>query len=161
MKASQRLRNAFQMAAVSCYMMVLFAQPAAAADTMWTRFSTIIADVYGELVGISTIVAVTAAAVALLVRMISRNERAVAEATSWLKRIVVTWIVLNTLGFVVAYDSSKNPIGEYVSDDRGYGSRRGDASLLAAAPSETGDSAGCAGMCLLLYGKIRQATGQH
>ena len=36
-------------------------------------------------------------------RMISRNERAVAEATSWLKRIVVTWIVLNTLGFVVAY----------------------------------------------------------
>ena len=73
-KASQRLRNAFQMAAVSCYMMVLFAQPAAAADTMWTRFSTIIADVYGELVGISTIVAVTAAAVALLVRMISRNE---------------------------------------------------------------------------------------
>ena len=86
-KASQRLRNAFQMAAVSCYMMVLFAQPAAAADTMWTRFSTIIADVYGELVGISTIVAVTAAAVALLVRMISRNERAVAEATSWLKRI--------------------------------------------------------------------------
>ena len=83
-KASQRLRNAFQMAAVSCYMMVLFAQPAAAADTMWTRFSTIIADVYGELVGISTIVAV-------------------AEATSWLKRIVVTWIVLNTLGFVVAY----------------------------------------------------------
>ena len=58
---------------------------------------------YGELVGISTIVAVTAAAVALLVRMISRNERAVAEATSWLKRIVVTWIVLNTLGFVVAY----------------------------------------------------------
>ena len=103
MRVSQRLRNGFQMAMVSCYMMVLFAQPAAAADTMWTRFSTIIADVYGELVGISTIVAVTAAAVALLVRMISRNERAVAEATSWLKRIVVTWIVLNTLGFVVAY----------------------------------------------------------
>ena len=89
--------------AVGQPVVVLFAQPAAAADTMWTRFSTIIADVYGELVGISTIVAVTAAAVALLVRMISRNERAVAEATSWLKRIVVTWIVLNTLGFVVAY----------------------------------------------------------
>lgn len=76
---------------------------AAADDDMWTRFSEIIANVYGELLGISTIVAVTAAAVALLVRMISRNERAVAEATSWLKRIVVTWIVLNTLGFIVAY----------------------------------------------------------
>lgn len=93
-------------AASVCYMAVLTAQPAAAAssgDTMWTRFSTIIADVYGQLVGISTIVGVTAAAVALLVRMISRNERAVAEATSWLKRIVVTWIVLNTLGFALAY----------------------------------------------------------
>ena len=101
---SQRLQRWFQAAATMGYMTVMFAQPAAAAgDTLWTRFSTIMADVYGQLVGISTIVAVTAAAVALLVRMISRNERAVAEATSWLKRIVVTWLVLNTLGFAVAY----------------------------------------------------------
>lgn len=100
---SARLQRRVQAAVSACYMMLLTAQPAAAADTMWTRFSTIIADVYGQLVGISTIVGVTAAAVALLVRMISRNERAVAEATSWLKRIVVTWIVLNTLGFAVAY----------------------------------------------------------
>ena len=47
--------------------------------------------------------AVTVAAIALLVRMISRNQRAVDEATSWLKRIVITWIVLNSLGFIVAY----------------------------------------------------------
>ena len=100
---SARLQRRVQAAVSACYIMLLTAQPAAAADTMWTRFSTIIADVYGQLVGISTIVGVTAAAVALLVRMISRNERAVAEATSWLKRIVVTWIVLNTLGFAVAY----------------------------------------------------------
>jgi hypothetical protein len=73
------------------------------ADTIWDRFSTIMRDVYGQLVGISTIVAVTAAAVALLVRMISRNQRAVDEATSWLKRIVFTWVILNTLGFCVAY----------------------------------------------------------
>ena len=57
----------------------------------------------GQLVGISTIVAVTVAAIALLVRMVSRNQRAVDEATSWLKRVVVTWIILNTLGFIVAY----------------------------------------------------------
>ena len=100
----RRLGDWLHMAMIACYMAVLCVQPAAAADDdMWTRFSEIIANVYGELLGISTIVAVTAAAVALLVRMISRNERAVAEATSWLKRIVVTWIVLNTLGFIVAY----------------------------------------------------------
>jgi len=73
------------------------------ADTIWDRFSTIMKDVYGQLVGISTIVAVTVAAIALIVRMISRNQRAVDEATAWLKRIVVTWIILNSLGFVVAY----------------------------------------------------------
>ena len=82
--------------------LILSLQPVLA-DDIWTRFSTIMKDVYGELVGISTIVAVTAAAVALLIRMISRNQRAVDEATSWLKRIIVTWLVLNTLGFAVAY----------------------------------------------------------
>lgn len=70
------------------------------ADTIWDRFSTILKDVYGQVVAISTIVAVTVAAIALLIRMISRNQRAVEEATSWLKRIVVTWIILNSLGFV-------------------------------------------------------------
>ena len=71
--------------------------------TIWNRFSTILKDVYGQVVAISTIVAVTVAAIALLIRMISRNQRAVDEATNWLKRIVVTWIILNSLGFVGAY----------------------------------------------------------
>lgn len=73
------------------------------ADTIFTRFSSIMKDLYGQLVSISTIVAVTAASVALIIRMVSRNQRAVDEATSWLKRIVTTWILLNTLGFIVAY----------------------------------------------------------
>lgn len=73
------------------------------ADTIWDRFSNIMRDIYGQLVAISTIVAVTVAAIALIVRMVSRNQRAVDEATSWLKRIVITWIVLNSLGFIVAY----------------------------------------------------------
>lgn len=72
-------------------------------NDLWSRFSSIMKDVYGKLVGISTIVAVVAASVALLVRMISRNQRAVDEASSWLKRIIITWIVLNTLGFAIAY----------------------------------------------------------
>lgn len=84
--------------------LILSIQPVYAADdTIWNRFSDIMKDVYGQVAGISTIVAVTAAAIALLVRMLSRNQRAVDEATSWLKRIVVAWIVLNCLGFIVAY----------------------------------------------------------
>ena len=75
----------------------------AADNTIWTKISEVMKDVYGQLLGISTIVAVVATAVALLVRMISRNQRAVDEATTWIKRILVTWLILNTLGFIIAY----------------------------------------------------------
>jgi len=82
---------------------ILTVQPVFAAGDFWDAFSTIMKDIYGKLLGISTIVAVTAATVALLIRMISRNQRAVDEASSWLKRILITWIILNTLGFIIAY----------------------------------------------------------
>lgn len=97
-----RIREAYWAFVGSACAMILTVQPVMA-ETIWDRFSTIMQDIYGQLVAISTIVAVTVAAIALIVRMISRNQRAVDEATSWLKRIVVTWIVLNTLGFIVAY----------------------------------------------------------
>ena len=99
---SNRLRTAYwSLVALGCGLM-LSVRPVLA-ETIWDRFSSIMQDIYGQVVAISTIVAVTVAAIALIVRMVSRNQRAVDEATSWLKRIVVTWIVLNTLGFIVAY----------------------------------------------------------
>ena len=91
-----RLRNTYWSLVGAAAAMILSVQPVMA-ETIWDRFSTIMRDIYGQLVGISTIVAVTVAAIALLVRMVSRNQRAVDEATSWLKRVVVTWIILNTL----------------------------------------------------------------
>lgn len=73
------------------------------ADTIWDRFSTIMRDVYGQIVTISTIVAVTVAAVALVVRMVSRNQRAVDEATAWLKRIVICKLVNTFLPIWMQY----------------------------------------------------------
>ena len=106
-KGKRQLTNAYWSAVGMASAAMLTVQPvmatAAGTGTIWARFSTILKDVYGQIVAISTIVAVTVAAIALLVRMISRNQRAVDEATSWLKRIVVTWIILNSLGFIVAY----------------------------------------------------------
>ena len=108
-RGKQRLTDAYWSAVGMASAAMLTMQPVLATGTgtgtatIWNRFSTILKDVYGQVVAISTIVAVTVAAVALLIRMISRNQRAVDEATNWLKRIVVTWIILNSLGFVVAY----------------------------------------------------------
>ena len=96
----RRLVKAYWSSIAAMCSLVILATPAFAASgtTIWDRFSSIMQDVYGQLVAISTIVAI-----ALIVRMVSRNQRAVDEATSWLKRIVITWIVLNSLGFIVAY----------------------------------------------------------
>lgn len=105
----RRLQPFFCATASILYMTMLTAQPVFAEDAatggenIWSRFSTIMQDVYGELVAISTIVGVTVASIALIIRMVSRNQRAVDEATGWLKRIVITWIVLNSLGFIAAY----------------------------------------------------------
>ena len=101
-KLEERLPHYYWILVAIVIALLLSLKPAFAAD-IWTTFSNVMKDVYGKLVGISTIVAVTASAVALLVRMISRNQRAVDEATSWLKRIIITWFILNTLGFFVAY----------------------------------------------------------
>ena len=105
LSASNKLRTAYWSVVAAVSGMILSINPtmAAPAADIWSRFSDIMKDIYGEIVAISTIVAVTVAAVALVVRMVSRNQRAVDEATSWLKRIVITWIILNSLGFVVAY----------------------------------------------------------
>ena len=65
-----RMKTAYWSRVGMASAMLISLQPVMA-DTIWNRFSTIMKDVYGQLVGISTIVAVTAAAIALIVRMIS------------------------------------------------------------------------------------------
>lgn len=102
LKRGSRIKTAYWSFVGMVSAAILSLQPVLA-TTIWDRFSNIMKDVYGQLVGISTIVAVTVASIALIVRMVSRNQRAVDEATSWLKRIVATWIILNSLGFIVAY----------------------------------------------------------
>ena len=106
-EGKEKLKSLYRSVSGISAVALLTIQPVFAAapgtSTIWNRFSTIIKDIYGQIVAISTIVAVTVASIALLIRMVSRNQRATEEATSWLKRIVVTWIILNSLGFVVAY----------------------------------------------------------
>ncbi len=88
----------------------------AAGTTIWDKLTSMLTDIYGRILGISTIVAVVVAAVALVIRMVSRNQRAVDEATAWLKRIVITWIILNSLGFIVTYIRPLVDGGTYVQN---------------------------------------------
>ena len=76
-----------------CVMMsMMFCQPAYAAT-----------DVYTQILAISTIAAIVTASVALLLMNFSRSGRTVDESRAWLKRICITWAILNGLGFIMAY----------------------------------------------------------
>ncbi len=80
-----------------------FTQPVYAATDVWTKASEIMQDVYNQIVIISTVAAIVTASVALLLMNFSRSGRTVDESRAWLKRICVTWVVLNGLGFIMAY----------------------------------------------------------
>ena len=84
-------------------MTAVLAQPALAADTLWTKASEVMKDVYTQILGISTIAAIVTAAVALVMMNFSRSGRTVDESRAWLKRIVITWVILNSLGFIMSY----------------------------------------------------------
>ncbi len=84
-------------------MLSMISSRAFAADTIWTKASAIMQDVYTQILGISTVAAVVTAAVALLLMNFSRSGRTVDESRAWLKRIIITWAILNSLGFIMAY----------------------------------------------------------
>lgn len=100
-KRSMLLRNLYMAYVVVC-MSVVMSQPASAA-TIWEKASEIMQDVYSQILAISTIAAIVTASVALLMMNFSRSGRTVDESRSWLKRIIITWVILNGLGFIMAY----------------------------------------------------------
>ena len=76
---------------------------AADSTTVWTKASEIMQDVYTQILAISTIAAIVTASVALLLMNFSRSGKTVDESRAWLKRIVITWAILNSLGFIMSY----------------------------------------------------------
>ncbi len=86
---------------VCCFALPAFA--ASGTPTIWEKATEIMKDVYNQILLISTIAAVVTAAVALLLMNFSRSGKTVDESRAWLKRIIITWAILNSLGFIMAY----------------------------------------------------------
>ena len=89
-------------AAAFAYFFTLQTDQVLATD-MWTKAESIMKDVYGKILGISTIAAIVTASVALLLMNFSKSGRTVDESRAWLKRIAISWVILNGLGFILAY----------------------------------------------------------
>lgn len=90
--------------AAFAYLFALQTEPVLAAD-MWSKAEEIMKDVYGKILGISTIAAIVTAAIALLLMNFSKSGKTVDESRAWLKRIAISWVILNGLGFILAYVS--------------------------------------------------------
>lgn len=59
--------------------------------------------VYTDVAGLATVGAVVCAAVCLFLMNFSKSGKTVDESRSWLKRIVICWAALMTLGAIVTY----------------------------------------------------------
>lgn len=73
------------------------------AATVWEKATEIMKDIYTQILLISTIAAVVTASIALLMMNFSKSGKTVDESRAWLKRIIITWAILNGLGFIMAY----------------------------------------------------------
>lgn len=78
--------------------------PAVAAETgIFNIAKNAMQTVYKDVAGIATVAAVVCAAVCLLLMNFSKSGRTVDESRSWLKRIIICWAALMTLGAIVTY----------------------------------------------------------
>ena len=73
------------------------------ADDIFATAKNAMQTVYTDVAGIATVAAVVCAAVCLFLMNFSKSGRTVDESRSWLKRIVICWAALMTLGAIVTY----------------------------------------------------------
>ena len=115
-------------ATVTCAMLTV--TPAFAADTdgtggtggtggvgagsdIWAWLDYALSDLYQKFLSVSTIAACVAASVCLILMNFSTDDRAVASSRAWLKRILLSWIILNVLGFIMTYLVNLTQGGSY------------------------------------------------
>ena len=89
-------------------MIVLFRCQTAYADIFDTAKSAM-QQVYTDVAGIATVGAVVCAAVCLFLMNFSKSGKTVDESRAWLKRIIICWAALMTLGGIVTYMESIIP----------------------------------------------------
>lgn len=83
-------------------------------QNIWDWLDYALNDVYQKFLSVSTIAACVAASICLIMMNFSTDDRAVATSRAWLKRILISWVILNVLGFIMVYLSGITTGGSYV-----------------------------------------------
>lgn len=85
------------------FMLLMMMSSTVFADDIWTKAEELMMDIYNKILLISTVAAVVTASIALLLMNFSKSGKTVDESRAWLKRIAITWAILNSLGFILTY----------------------------------------------------------
>lgn len=104
-KVNEFAKKTYTMGASAVMMLMLTAQPLMAEDTIdiFDKAGAFANSLYLRFTAISTVFAVTAATLALIIRMLSKNQKAVDESGQWLKRIVICYALINCMGLIVNF----------------------------------------------------------
>jgi len=81
---------------------------------IWMWLDTALTDLYNRFLAVSTIAACVAASVCLIMMNFSTDDRAVSTSRAWLKRILISWVMLNVLGFIMVYLVNLTQGGAYI-----------------------------------------------
>ena len=70
---------------------------------VFQRANTAMQGVLRQVRIISSIVAALFLTLAFLLKMLSKNQRTVDEANTWIKRIAIAWACINAVGFILTF----------------------------------------------------------
>lgn len=88
---------------IAVALMLCCVVPVYAVDDMWTVANRIIIDVYNKIAGISTVLAGLMTSVCVIGMKLVNNQQKSDQAIDWLKRIWISWAIINGIGAFLAY----------------------------------------------------------
>lgn len=80
--------------------------PVLASSGMDAFFSTLgdkMKAIYNSMKGYVHVFAAVLIAIALVVRLFSKNPRSIEEANAWIKNIILTWLAFNMISIIVSF----------------------------------------------------------
>lgn len=99
----RRLYRVYLICLVLLFVVPIMTGTVFAVDDMWTVAKDLIIDIYNKIVSISTVLAGTMSAVAVIGAKLSNTQHKTDQAWDWLKRIWIAWAIINGIGAFIAY----------------------------------------------------------
>lgn len=97
-------KKTIRMIIISLLLCLMLATPVfAAGEDLFEVADIIIRDVYNHIAGISTVLAALMSSIAVIGAKVSNNQHKTEQAWDWLKRIWISWAVINGIGAFIAY----------------------------------------------------------